>query len=210
MNIFTPPSLDDLICLLKAWKFWLSGALVGAILGAVFYFVSPPPYRAQATVLVDFNIEQALPQDTDRDQLLYLDREARKLEEVARSDAVMRVVAENDGMVTINELRGGKLRLSQPGDGGWHFYAVDEDPARAQRLASSWALTFEEQARRRIAEASDLSSFIELEATQTDNLPVVRSVALGAYLFAGAVVFLVIASFIVLFFDLGRGKKEER
>jgi capsular polysaccharide biosynthesis protein len=208
MNIFIPPSLDDLIRLLKAWKFWSLGALVGAMLGAVFYFVSPPPYRAQATVLVDFNMELAWPQETDRDQFHYLEREVRKLEDVAWADSVMQSVVEDDGTVTVEELRGGKLRLSQPAEGGWHFYAVDGDPRHAQRLASSWALAFEEQARRRIAEASDLSSFIEVEATQTDNLPVVRSVALGAYLFAGAVAFLVVAAIVLLFFDIG-GRKND-
>jgi hypothetical protein len=206
-SLLSPPSLDDLIRLLKAWKFWTLGALVGAILGAVFYYVSPPPYRAQATVLVDFNMELAWPQETDRDQFHYLEREVRKLEDVAWADAVMRSVAENAGRAAVEELRGGKLRLSQPAEGGWHFYAVDEDPLRAQRLASSWALAFEEAARRRVAEASDLSSFIEVEATQTESLPVVRSVAMGAYLFAGAVVFLVIASFFVLFLDFGGRNK---
>lgn len=205
-TLLSPPSLDDLIRLLKAWKFWLSGALVGAILGAVFYFVSPPPYRAQATVLVDFNMESAWPEETDRDQFHYLEREVRKLEDVAWSDAVMQAIADGDGRVTVNELRDGKLRLSQPAEGGWHFYAVDDDPARAQRLASSWALAFEEQARRKIAESDGLNSFIEVEATQTEDLPVERSVPMGAYLFAGAVVFLTLASFFVLFFDFG-GRK---
>src|SRR5690242_17344370 len=63
--LFSPPSIDDLVRLLKAWRFWSVGALVGALLGAAIYYMAPPPYRAQATVLVDFNLEQAWPQETD-------------------------------------------------------------------------------------------------------------------------------------------------
>ena len=32
--ILTAPSLEDLIHLLKAWRFWMLGAILGAILGA--------------------------------------------------------------------------------------------------------------------------------------------------------------------------------
>ena len=74
MNIFSPPSSDDLIRLLKAWKFWVLGAILGAAIGAAVYFVAPPAYRARATVVVDFNLEQALPDDTDRQHFYYLER----------------------------------------------------------------------------------------------------------------------------------------
>src|SRR3990172_6142052 len=102
--LFSPPSLDDLTRLLRAWRFWMLGALVGALLAAAIYFIAPPPYRARATVNVDFNLEQAWPQETDRRQFYYLEREARKLEEVAWSDAVMQSVADADGRVTVDEL----------------------------------------------------------------------------------------------------------
>ncbi|MDP2776372.1 MAG: hypothetical protein Q8O48_01910, partial [Anaerolineales bacterium] len=61
--LFTPPSLDDIIRLLKAWRFWVLGAMLGALIGAAVYFIATPPYRARATVNVDFNLEQAWPQD---------------------------------------------------------------------------------------------------------------------------------------------------
>ena len=57
---------------------------------------APPPYHAQATVLVDFNLEQAWPKETDRQQFYYLERETRKLEEVAWSDLVMGLIVEVD------------------------------------------------------------------------------------------------------------------
>ena len=131
--LFSPPSLDDLIRLLKAWRFWVLGALTGALLGALFFYVAPPPYRARATVNVDFNLEEAWPEESDRQQFYYLERETRKLEEIAWSDAVMMSVAESSGM-NISELRGGVLSLSQPAEGGWHFYADDRDAAQRQSV----------------------------------------------------------------------------
>ncbi len=92
---FSPPSLDDLIRLLKAWRFWVLGTLLGALLGAVFFYIAPPPYRARATVNVDFNLEEAWPEEIDRQQFYYLERETRKLEEIAWSDDVLQIVADD-------------------------------------------------------------------------------------------------------------------
>ena len=93
--LFSPPSIDDLIRLLKAWRFWSVGALIGALLGAGLYYVAPPPYRAHAVVLVDFNLEQAWPEETDRQQFYYLERETRKLVEIAWSDEVRRTAPDD-------------------------------------------------------------------------------------------------------------------
>ena len=106
--LLTPPSLDDLIRLLKAWRFWVLGAILGAMLGAAIYYVVPPPFRAQATVNVDFNLEQAWPQDTDRQQFYYLERESRKLEEIAWSDDVMSQLS-SEFAIPVEDLRGDKL-----------------------------------------------------------------------------------------------------
>jgi capsular polysaccharide biosynthesis protein len=199
--LFSPPSIDDLIRLLKAWRFWSVGALIGALLGAGLYYVVPPPYRAHATVLVDFNLEQAWPEETDRQQFYYLERETRKLEEIARSDMVLGMVAGRTGNITAQELRNGILSLSQPAEGGWHFYAADQDPERAATLASSWADVFVEQVHAQAGTAQGPSSFIQATRTQTAPFARDRSLSLSTYLFVGAVVFLAIGSFLVLFFD---------
>lgn len=198
--LFSPPSIDDLIRLLKAWRFWSVGALIGALLGAGLYYVAPPPYRAHATVLVDFNLEQAWPEETDRQQFYYLERETRKLEEIAWSDMVLGMVAERTGNITTQKLRNGVLSLSQPAEGGWHFYAEDQDPERAATLASTWATVFVEQVRAQAGTAEGPSSFIEATRTQTAPFARDRSLSLSTYLFVGGVVLLAIGSFLVLFF----------
>jgi len=199
--LFSPPSIDDLIRLLKAWRFWSVGALIGALIGAAAYYVVPPPYRAHAIVLVDFNLEQAWPQETDRQQFYYLERETRKLEEIAWSDAVMEMIAETNRDIAIQELRNVKLALGQPGEGGWHFYAADENAERAAALASSWAQVFVEQVRLQAGTAEGPSSFIEATQTQVAQLPRDRNISISTYLFIGAVAFLAIGSFFVLFFN---------
>lgn len=199
--LFSPPSIDDLIRLLKAWRFWSVGALIGALLGAGLYYIAPPPYRAHATVLVDFNLEQAWPQETDRQQFYYLERETRKLEEIAMSDVVMAMVAEATGDITTQELHSGKLSLSQPAEGGWHFYADDADPERAAALASKWSQVFVDQVHVRAGAENGPNSFIAATLMQTAQTPRDRSVLFSTYLFVGAIVFLAIASFLVLFFN---------
>lgn len=199
--LFSSPSIDDLIRLLKAWRFWSVGALIGALLGAAVYYLAPPPYRAHSTVLVDFNLEQAWPQETDRQQFYYLERETRKLEEIAWSDMVIdEVVSTNGNIVSNEELRNGKLSLSQPAEGGWHFYADDQNPERAAALASTWAETFVKQVRLQTGAAEGPNAFIEATRMQVAQLPRARSFALSTYLFVGAVTFLAVASFVVLSF----------
>jgi len=200
MNLFSPPSLDDLIRLLRAWKFWVLAAIIGAVIGAAVYYVARPPFRARATVVVDFNLEQAWPQETDRQQFYYLERETRKLEELALSDEVMKKISSESGF-GIEDLRGGKLELSQPAEGGWHFYATDKDAAAAQQLASAWANAFAERAKVQIRTSDGLNSFIEVTVTQSESLPVWPNVSLSSYLFIGAVGFASLAALFFLFFS---------
>ena len=197
--LFSPPSLDDLIRLLKAWCFWVLGALAGALLGAALFYIVPPPYRARATVNVDFNLEEAWPEESDRQQFYYLERETRKLEEIAWSDVVMQTVANASG-VEVSDLRGGVLSLSQPAEAGWHFYADDRDMEKAESLASTWALSFTEQARADMASQVGLNSFIRVDAAQAEDLPVYRKVSLGTYLLSGSVGFLAVSALAILFF----------
>ena len=52
-----------------------------ALIGAAVYYLAPPPYRAHATVLVDFNMEEAWPQVARDPKAKPADRTwARKLE----------------------------------------------------------------------------------------------------------------------------------
>lgn len=198
-SLFSPPSPDDLIRLLKAWKFWVVGALVGALIGAAVYYIFPPAYQARATVSVDFNLEEAWPQETDRQQFYYLERETRKLEDIAWSDEVLQVVS-SGLLVPVEELRAGKLELSQPAEAGWHFYATDRSPERAQELAATWAMLFAQKVRDQVAQSQGLNSFIRVEETQVEQPPVARNVSLSTYLLSGALAFLALSALGVLFF----------
>lgn len=191
--LFSPPSLDDIIRLLRAWRFWMFGALIGMLIGAAVYYVAPPPYRARATVNVDFNLEQALPAETDRQHFYYLERETRKMIELAWSDEVLAQLN-----FPVDELRGGKLQLSQPAEAGWHFFADDRDPQMAESLASTWAESFAAKVQAEI-EAGNINEFVRLEVTQSANLPKQRSISLGVFLLAGSSAFLLLAAFAVLF-----------
>ncbi len=195
--LLTSPSLDDLIHLLKAWRFWMLGAIFGAVIGAAIYYIAPPQFRAQATVNVDFNLEQAWPQDTDRQQFYYLERESRKLEEIAWSDDVMGQLS-SEFAIPVEELRGAKLQLSQPAEAGWHFYADDADSQVAASLASAWAEAFAAKAQADV-EAGNINEFVKLEATQSKNLPKEHRIPLSEYLLAGSIGFLTLAVFAVLF-----------
>ena len=199
--LLSPPSLDDLIRLFKAWRFWSVGAVIGGLIGAAVFYLMPPPYRAHAVVLVDFNLEQAWPQGTDRQQFYYLERETRKLEEIAYSDSVLQGIMRTTPGVTMEELRGGMLMLSQPAEGGWNFYVKDDDPARAALIATAWATQFAEQVQAQVASAQDLNSFIEAGVTRNASAPVERSHSSSLYIFVGAVLFLTIGSIVVLFFS---------
>ncbi len=199
--LFSSPSLDDLIRLLKAWRFWSLGALIGGLLGAAVFYVAPPPYRAHAVVLVDFNLEQAWPKDTDRQQFYYLDRETRQLEEIAKSDTVIEAITESVHNVTTKELRNGRLLLSQPADGGWNFYVDDTNPERAASIATAWATAFTNQVRVQVASGNGLESFIEANVTRIASMPVERSLSFSLYIFVGAVIVLMIGSIAVLFFN---------
>lgn len=198
-SIFSPPSSDDLIRLLRAWKFWVLGAVAGAFIGAAVYYIFPPDYRARATVNVDFNLEEAWPQETDRQQFYYLERETRKLEEIAWSDDVLQMVS-SELLIPVEELRG-KLKLSQPAEAGWHFYAEDSNLGRAQELASAWALMFTQKVRENVAGSQGLNSFILVDATQAEDPPVARRVSLAIYLFTGAVAFLALSALGILLFS---------
>ena len=81
--LLRPPAYTDLMNLLAAWRVWIAGAVLGAAIATVAYLLAPPPYRAQATVLVDQNVEEVIPQEqTDLRKYTYLQRETDKLVEI--------------------------------------------------------------------------------------------------------------------------------
>lgn len=232
-RLFAPPSIDDLISLLQAWRFWVLSGLVGALLGGAVYLIFPPDFRARATVVVDFNMEEAWPVDSDRELFYYLEREARKLEEVAWSDDTLARVAQAGG-VTVLELRSGILELSEPSDGGWHFYANASSPERAEELASGWAQTFTSQVREGIetavaldaarkaleadptdeelisrvneleAQSLGITPELQISAAQISDLNPQRRVGIATYIFAGAVILMAVSALSILFFGTGR------
>jgi capsular polysaccharide biosynthesis protein len=194
--IFSTPTLEDFIRLLRAWRFWVLGAMAGALISVAAYSIAPPPYRARATVNVDFNLEQAWPQDVDRQQFYYLEREVRKLEEIAWSDDVIGPLSSEFG-IPVEELRAGKLQLSQPAEAGWHFYADDPSPQTAANMASAWANAFVQKAEDEIL-AGNINEFVKLDATQSENLPKERSIPLSSYLIFGVMGSLTLAVLILL------------
>jgi capsular polysaccharide biosynthesis protein len=227
--LFSAPSLEDFTNLLRAWRFWVLGALIGMLAGTALYFIKPPEYRARATVVISFNMEKSWPDKPDNELFYYLERESRKVEEVAWADATLQQVSDETGL-TVLALRSGKLELSQPQDGGWHFYANDPSAELSQKLASAWATTFTARLQQGIQTAVTLDAARKaLETSPTDpqyraavselegkalaitpelqvslaqgkDLPVTRVNGLGTYAFAGAGFSLALSAFLALFF----------
>jgi capsular polysaccharide biosynthesis protein len=200
--VLAPPAADDVIQILRAWRVWLVAAVFGGLLAAALYAVAPPPYRGRATVNVDFHLERAWPQNTDREQFYYLERETRKLLEIAFSDAVLEQVATSTAGADIDELRSGQLQLSQPGHGGWDFYADDHEPHKAASLANAWADGFVERVRTQVIGQSDggLEPFITVDLVRQESIASARTQSLGAYLLTGAIALMAAAALVLLFF----------
>jgi hypothetical protein len=199
--LLTTPDRDDFIRLLGAWRIWFGGAVLGAALAAGAYLLFPPSYRAQATVLVDQNVEQVIPQErTDLLAFNFLERETDKLKEIAWEDQTIAQVSAQTG-IPVSALRDGRLILSQPSDGGWHFLADAPDAQTASKLASAWAGAFFRAVQ---AKPAGINPYLEVNYTQQQDLPVWRSVSLGTYVFAGALIGICLLALGVLFF----GRKE--
>lgn len=134
----------SIVRVLQAWRLWLLGALVGALVAAGVYFLFPPAYRASAVVVIDHNLE-AVWQGTPRQAFYFLGRETRKLERLAWSDKTLDLVAEELDGYSVSDLRNGILSLSHPADGGWELWADHPDRATAEKIAGTWARIFVDQ-----------------------------------------------------------------
>ena len=196
--ILKSPTYDEFVQLLLAWRVWAVGAILGAAVASLVYVFIPPQYRAQATVLVDQHAEQVIPQE--RSDLLiytYLQRETDKLKEIAWSDPVLSQLSSETG-VPVSQMRNETLHLSQPSDGGWHFLADASNPSTAAAIASAWAKSFVEAVQ---AKPAGISTFLEVNFTQAQDLPVSRAVSMGVYVFCGGLLRAAIFAFGVLFID---------
>lgn len=193
-----PPAYDDLLHLLAAWRVWIGGAVLGAAIASIVYLVAPPLYRAQATVLVDQNVEQVIPiEATDLRKFNYLQRETDILVVIAWADQTLSRVTVKTGL-PLAQLRDGRLQLSQPSDGGWHFLADASSPAAASALASAWAGAFVDELQ---SKPAGISALLEINFTQQQDLPITRSVSLGIYVFCGALLGITLLALGLLFFD---------
>ena len=162
---------DPLLQALEAWRLWLLGALIGALLAWLLFQVAPSPFRARATVVVDNYLEEAWVYFPDRQLFQFLARETEHLEELAWSDGVMQAVSAQVVGIPIQDLRGGILGLSQPADGGWHFYANLAEAKTAQQLASAWATAFVAAARAAVEVSPELATAratLEAELLQSE------------------------------------------
>lgn len=142
----------------SAWRLWLLGALLGALAAGLAFQILPPDYRAQATVVVDNNLEEAWQYFPDRQLFQFLQRETERLEQLAWSDEVIQGLASAGFGYTAEQLRTDVLVLSHPSDGGWHLYASATDPAAAQALASDWAESFVAAVQAAVQQAPELEA----------------------------------------------------
>lgn len=157
-SLSTSASTDFLAELFGSWRLWLLGAFLGALLAYAAFALFPPDYRARATVVVDSNLEEAWQFFPDRQLFQFLQRETERLEQLAWSDGVLQSVTASVPGHSVSELRDHALQLSQPSDGGWHFYANDPDPTTAQTLAAAWAQAFVDAAHAAVAASPELQA----------------------------------------------------
>ena len=196
--MFASPRQETLLRLLSAWRIWVGGAILGTIVAALVYFIFPPAFRAQATVLVDQNVEKVISKEqTDLRKFNFLARETDKLVEIAWADRTLAKVSAQTGL-SVSSLRDGRLQLSQPSDGGWHFLADAANAKTASTLATAWAGAFVQAVQ---SKPAGINSLIEINFTQQQDLPITRSVSLGAYVFGGALIGIALLALGLLFFD---------
>lgn len=243
-------SPDQILRVLQSWRLWVFGAVIGALLGGGVYALFPPPFRAQGSVVVDYNIEDFWSTKLNVQYAFFYQRETKKLEAIAYSDETLELVTDQIAGVSIQDLRAGKLILSYPYEGVWHFWADDVDPQQAELIVKAWVEAFSVRVHESIEVAFELdalrkefnqflsenpnidknhpdidryfdqlvdlakkvdgvSPYIDISLSQTESLPVNRSVSASAYLLVGSFVGAGVASVTALFF-LSQNNKTNR
>lgn len=105
--------------------------------------------------------------------------------------------------MTVQQLRNAKLHLSQPGNGGWHFFADDGNAQRAAALASAWAQAFALEVQSQVVDPSrGLEQYITASPTQVEDLAADRTVGLSTYLLVGTMVSLALFVLVILFLNI--------
>ena len=243
-------SPDHILRVLQSWRLWVFGAVIGALLGWGVYALFPPPFRAQGSLVVDYNIEDFWSTKLNIQYAFFYQRETKKLKAIAYSDETLEIVTAQIAGVSIQDLRSGKLILSYPYEGVWHFWADDVDPLQAEILVKAWVEAFDERVHNSIEVAPELdtlrkefnqflsenpdidkshpdldryfdqltdlskmidgvSPYIDISFSQTDSLPVNRSVSASTYLLVGSFVGAGVAVLTALFF-LSQNNKTNR
>ncbi len=157
---------ENIFKVLSSWRLYIIGAFLGSLFGFAVYTISPPDYRAQATIIVDHNAEEAWVFFPDRQIFHFFERETQKLEAVAWADDTLDLTTQELGEFSLSDLRDEYLVLSYPEDGPWHFYGVHPDPVVAQSLASAWAEAFVTQAKNGI----EISTKLEAARDELENI----------------------------------------
>lgn len=143
--------------------------LSGAVALALVSLIIPAGYQAEARIVVDPNVYQALPRNASREEVAsYLNGETQRLETIAYSDAVWDGVVEriqgsgwSDPTIGAERLQESVI-LPHPMEGEWRFIARHQDPGLATELANAWAETFVQKVNGAISAARKRRAVTEL------------------------------------------------
>jgi capsular polysaccharide biosynthesis protein len=168
--------------LIQRWYLLVGVGLVGALLASFVVILAPKRYQAQAVVMVDQQVELAVPPLSPVDDTLYISRETVRLEELSYADSLWERVytlievsdfeAETTSIDALQEL------VSAPHyqDGAWYFTVEHSDPAFAAVLANAWAESFTDTVQGWIETAQEerslqaqLEQISDLQASSVDE-----------------------------------------
>jgi capsular polysaccharide biosynthesis protein len=134
--------------LIKRWHLMVAFGLIGALLAALGTGLAPKRYTAQAVVMVDQQVDLALPPNSPVDDVLYVSRETVRLEDLSYADDLWEEVrlrlSAGGAPLEVGSIEALQQQVSAPHyqDGAWYFTAQDADPGMAVALANAWAESF--------------------------------------------------------------------